>query len=37
MKDYMKPALELITLKVVEKITDGDILDGETGLESSDF
>lgn len=38
MKEYLKPELELISLVAQENITDDDgIIDGEVGLESSDF
>ena len=38
MKEYLKPEAEYISLVAEEEITaDGDIVDGEMGLESSIF
>ena len=36
MKDYQKPEVEFVSLIAQETITD-EIIDGEVGLESSDF
>lgn len=39
MKEYLKPEVEIISLQAQEEITTGDdeLLEGETGLESSIF
>lgn len=37
MKEYQKPELEFITLVAQEIITDDGLVDGDLGLESSEF
>ena len=37
MKEYQKPELEFVTLVSQEPITDDGVIDGDLGLESSEF
>ena len=36
-KDYQKPNVEYVSLVVREEVTSDDFLDGEVGIESSEF